>query len=112
MEHAYAAARPDIDTVSAANLSFHQTIAEAARNSNLIRAVSLLWTPSLVIRKYGLFDRASMERSFAHHREIIAALTEGDPAWAGATMRAHLLAARPYDAAILGGRTGTNREVA
>jgi DNA-binding GntR family transcriptional regulator len=111
MERAYAAAGPDLDTISAANLLFHQTIVEAAGNSNLMRAVGLLWTPSLVIRKYGLFNQASMARSFAHHREIITALSDGDPAWAGATMRAHILASRHYDAAILG-RVGRNSQVA
>jgi DNA-binding GntR family transcriptional regulator len=100
MEGAYGPEGPDIEAISVANLAFHQTIVDGARNSRLTRGIQLLWLPSLVIRKYSLFDRASMERSFSHHREIVMALRARDPGWAGAVMRAHILAARPYDAAL------------
>jgi DNA-binding GntR family transcriptional regulator len=88
---------PRIDQMSAANLAFHQGIARAAGNTRLAVVLESLRLLPLVARKFALFDRASLERSVGHHREIIGALRARDAAWASAIMRAHILAARAYD---------------
>jgi DNA-binding FadR family transcriptional regulator len=36
-----------------------------------------------------------MRQSMRQHRELLDAVTAGDPAWAEAVMRVHVLSARP-----------------
>jgi DNA-binding GntR family transcriptional regulator len=91
---------PRIDQISAANLAFHHGIVLAANNSRLLQVIEGLWVLPLVAQKFALFDRASLEQSVNHHREIIRALRAGDGDWASAIMRAHILAARGYDSVL------------
>jgi DNA-binding GntR family transcriptional regulator len=90
----------DLDQISRSNLDFHRVIAEAAHNTRLQSAIEPLWHFPLVIRKFALFSPDHIQRSLLHHREIITALTEGNPDWAGAIMRAHIESARPYDSML------------
>ena len=95
----------DLDQVSKSNLDFHRVVARAAGNSRLYAAIEPLWHFPLVIRKFALFSPERIQRSLTHHREIIAALSEGNPGWAAAVMRAHIESSRPYD--LLLTETGT-----
>ena len=88
--------------ISAANLAFHQGIVRAAGNTRLLLIIEGLWVLPLVARKFALFDRASLEQSISHHREITRALRAHDGDWASAIMRAHILAARGYDSMLAG----------
>jgi DNA-binding GntR family transcriptional regulator len=90
-------AHPDLDGVSKANLAFHKTIVMAADNKVLMQAIEPLWHFPMVIRKYALFSRQRLELSRQHHKELIAALTGGDPYWAREAMRMHIYAARAFD---------------
>lgn len=92
--------RPRIDQISAANLAFHQGIVRAAGNARLSLIVEGLWVLPLLTRKFALFDRAGLEQSISHHREIIRALRARDSGWAAAIMRAHILGARAYDSTL------------
>lgn len=96
---------PDLDQVSKSNLDFHRVIAKAAGNSRLYAAIEPLWHFPLVIRKFALFSPERIQRSLTHHHEIIAALSDGNPDWAAAVMRAHIESSRPYD--LLLSETGT-----
>jgi DNA-binding GntR family transcriptional regulator len=97
MQKALDGKEPRIDQISAANLAFHQVIGRAAGNTRLLLIIEGLWVLPLVARKFALFDRASLEQSINHHREITRALLARDAGWASAIMRAHILAARAYD---------------
>jgi DNA-binding GntR family transcriptional regulator len=92
--------RPDLDSISAANLAFHRRIVTATGNARLMIVLDGLWALPVLIRKFGLFDRERLERSCAHHREIIAALRSRNGQWAGAIMRTHILAAQAYDSML------------
>ena len=102
MQKALAGNEPRIDQISAANLAFHQGIVRAAGNTRLLLIIEGLWVLPLVARKFALFDRASLEQSISHHREITRALRAHDGDWASAIMRAHILAARGYDSMLAG----------
>jgi DNA-binding GntR family transcriptional regulator len=102
MQKALEGREPRIDQVSAANLAFHQCVVRAAGNTRLLLIIEGLWVLPLVARKFSLFDRASLEQSISHHREITRALRAHDGAWASAIMRAHILAARSYDSMLAG----------
>jgi DNA-binding GntR family transcriptional regulator len=97
MQKALGGKEPRIDQISAANLAFHQGVVRAAGNTRLLLIIEGLWVLPLVARKFALFDRASLEQSISHHREITRALRARDAGWASAIMRAHILAARAYD---------------
>lgn len=94
----------DFDRVAALNARFHRLIVAAAGNARLKLIIGQLMEVPLTLRKFARFDRARLERSFAHHREIVGALRARDPQWAGAAMRTHILAARAYDAPLAGPR--------
>lgn len=92
--------KPDIDGIANSNLRFHQTIVAAAGNKFLTQAIEPLWHLPLVMRKYAMFSRERLELSRQHHREIIAALSAGEPQWASEAMRTHIVAARAFDAKL------------
>lgn len=94
----------DLDALSRNNLAFHREVATMAGNHRLLVSIETLWNFSLVVRKFALFGRSRLERSLSHHREIAAALREGDAEWAGSLMRAHIHAARALDAPLLDSR--------
>ena len=55
---------------------------------------SLIHVP-VVSHTYRLYSPARMRQSMRQHRELLDAVTAGDPAWAEAVMRVHVLSARP-----------------
>lgn len=95
------AAEPNVEQISGANLDFHQCIVGASHNIRLKLIIEGLWILPLVTQKFALFDRVRLERSIAHHEEIIAALHSRDTQWASAIMRTHILAARAYDGMLV-----------
>ena len=46
----------------------------------------------MVVRTYSMFSPRDLERSLAHHAEIIEAIEARVPDWAASVMSAHLLA--------------------
>jgi DNA-binding GntR family transcriptional regulator len=55
---------------------------------------SLIHVP-VVSHTYRLYSAARMQQSMRQHRELLDAMTAGDPAWAEAVMQVHILSARP-----------------
>lgn len=49
---------------------------------------------SLVYRTFHQYSDRGMERSLAHHRELVEALAARDPDWAEPVMSAHMQAGR------------------
>ena len=82
----------DLEAITDLNSRFHMTIIKASGNRRLAEVIGNLAHPLLVQRRFSGFDKARLQRSMAHHREIIDALDAGASDWAGAIMRSHILA--------------------
>lgn len=95
-----ASATPDVGLIAELNLEFHRAVSEAARNPRLSIALSAVMELPVIMRKFALFSTERLQRSNAHHREIIAALAARDSELAGAAMQLHILAARDFDARL------------
>ena len=93
MEAAVGRGRPaDLEAITDLNSRFHMTIIKASGNRRLTEIIGSLAHPLLVQRRFSGFSQARLQRSMAHHREIIDALSAKDPEWASAIMRSHILA--------------------
>jgi DNA-binding GntR family transcriptional regulator len=94
-----AAARPGVrqDLEKAADLDdeFHARIHDTSGNGLLPGLIRGLAEVPLSRRAFMRYTPARLTQSMRQHREILSALTARDPIWAEATMRAHLLSARP-----------------
>ena len=86
------AERGDAHEQARANVRFHATVVDAARNRTLLRQWTLL---EPFARTYLTVAHAhvDLEALAARHEPILAALRAGDAAGAGASMREHLLEA-------------------
>jgi DNA-binding GntR family transcriptional regulator len=83
----------DLARLSAANERFHKGVMHAARSARLATMLSFAVDLAVVSRTYGMYSPRDLERSAAHHHEIVDALAAGDPDWAASVMTSHLLAA-------------------
>ena len=86
---------PDIDLITELNGAFHGAIVTASGNSLLPELMNSLIHVPVVSHTYRLYSPARMQQSMRQHRELLDAVTAGDPAWAEAVMRVHILSARP-----------------
>ena len=86
---------PDIDLITELNRAFHGAILEASGNALLPELMNSLVQVPLVSHTYRLYSAARMRQSMRQHRELLDVMTAGDPAWAEAVMRVHILSARP-----------------
>ena len=86
---------PDIDLITELNGAFHGAIVTASGNSLLPELMNSLIHVPVVSHTYRLYSAARMQQSMRQHRELLDAVTAGDPAWAEAVMRVHILSARP-----------------
>jgi hydroxymethylglutaryl-CoA lyase len=86
---------PDIDLITELNGAFHGAIVAASGNSLLPELMNSLIHVPVVSHTYRLYSPARMRQSMRQHRELLDAVTAGDPAWAEAVMRVHVLSARP-----------------
>jgi DNA-binding GntR family transcriptional regulator len=105
-----AAAGPvrDLALLTRANEAFHAAIIAAAANRRLGRLIASVVRLSWVARTFSIYAPADLQRSIAHHREMIAAFRARDAAWAGAVMQSHIRAARDVFRAA-GGCVPTHR---
>ena len=82
-----------LELIAELNTEFHNLIhaaSEVKRLSPILRTVIQI---PLTMRTFNRYSEADLERSMAHHREIVAAFEVRDSSWAGAVMRSHILAA-------------------
>jgi DNA-binding GntR family transcriptional regulator len=84
----------DPDALVPLNRAFHGRLVELAAAPALATALAGAVHSPLVARNFHAYDAASLQRSLAHHTEIVAALRAGDPEWARAVMTAHIHNAR------------------
>jgi DNA-binding GntR family transcriptional regulator len=105
----------DLDALVPLNRAFHDRLVVLADHPTLATALAGAIHPPIVLRNFHAYDPASLQRSLAHHVEIVAALRAGDATWARAVMTAHIHNARTVMvraaiAAALGGPQHTNEE--
>jgi DNA-binding GntR family transcriptional regulator len=93
MEHAANATQPDLDRVTELNNDFHRLIIDASGNARLGDLVTSNLQVPLVRHTFSRYSRSSLQRSMAHHRELVDALRAEDPDWAESVMRSHVHAA-------------------
>lgn len=95
MEGYVAGGRPDrLERITECNNAFHQGLLAAGGNRRLASVLAAIVQRALVERTFHLYRPEELARSCAHHREVLDALAAGDPEWAEAVMRAHILAGR------------------
>jgi DNA-binding GntR family transcriptional regulator len=83
-----------LDRIAALNSRFHNQLVEAANSPRLVRVLSSLLEASLIMKTFHHYTPDDLERSAAHHLELVRALTARDPDWAASVMRTHVLAAK------------------
>ena len=86
--------RSELESITELNSNFHMMVIHAADNARLAEVIGNLSHPLLIQRRFSGFTQQRLERSMAHHREIIDALRARDSGWASAIMSAHILASR------------------
>lgn len=80
--------------ISRHNLEFHRTIFTAAESSRVAAVLSSVFRISETAHVFARYTPEELLRSFSHHRELVAALANGDAEWAESTMHAHIRAAQ------------------
>jgi DNA-binding GntR family transcriptional regulator len=88
-----AAADGDLARVAQLNSRFHAAVIELSGNRRLPAMLTSVMHAPLILGTFRRYDAEAMTRSMDHHRELVAALTAGDPDWAESVMRAHIRAA-------------------
>ena len=83
----------DVDRITTLNNRFHGLILEGSQNRRLGSVVSSVVQVPLVWQTFSHYSDTDLSRSLAHHHELVAALTAGDPDWAESVMRSHVRAA-------------------
>jgi len=76
------------------NREFHRIIATASDSPRLVRTLSNSIEAPVVQQTFRRYNVEQLQRSFHHHRELIAALAAGDPNWARDVMSCHIRAAK------------------
>ena len=76
------------------NDRFHRLLQEAAASSRLAKTLAGLIEAPLILRTFGRYSPAELQRSADQHLELVQALEARDSLWAHSIMRAHILAGR------------------
>jgi DNA-binding GntR family transcriptional regulator len=83
----------NLQSIMTLNGEFHRTIIGASANRRLTTIMSNLVDTPLIMRTFSDYGEADLQRSMAHHRELIEAFAARDADWAASVMRSHLHAA-------------------
>ena len=76
------------------NDQFHRLMQKSAGSPRLEKALAGLIEAPLILRTFGQYTPAELQRSADQHLELVEALEARDPLWAHSIMRAHILAGR------------------
>lgn len=85
---------PDMRLIGELNRDFHNRFLDGSGNRALASAVSAVVRPAVVYRTFRRYSPEQLQRSMAHHLELVAAARARDSEWAESVMRTHLLAAK------------------
>lgn len=91
----------DLDALTELNRRFHGLFVELADSPALATALRTVTHAAVVHQNFHEYSAEALQRSLAHHHEMVAAARAGDGEWAESVMRSHLFNAR---VAMLGGR--------
>jgi DNA-binding GntR family transcriptional regulator len=83
-----------VELIAQYNDEFHEIVRIAAASSRLTTMLGNVIQVALVMRTFQRYDPDELSRSFAHHRDLVAALRAHDSLWAESVMRAHVRAAK------------------
>lgn len=83
-----------LERIGDLNNRFHRRLQEAAGSGRLSRALASLLEAPLVMKTFLNYGAEDLQRSAAHHLELVRALEARDGEWAASVMRSHVLAAR------------------
>lgn len=82
-----------LDRIGEINSQFHRRLQEAAASPRLKGALTVLLEAPLIVKTFRKYTPEHLERSAAHHLEIVQAISARDAEWAASVMRSHILAA-------------------
>lgn len=83
-----------LERIGDLNNQFHRRLQEAAASMRLARALAALLEAPLMMKTFLNYTPDDLQRSAAHHLELVRALEARDAQWAASVMRSHVLAAR------------------
>jgi DNA-binding GntR family transcriptional regulator len=83
-----------LELIAELNTAFHKLLHEASGVKRLAPLLKTIIQIPLTLRTFSRYSPEDLERSAAHHCEIVAAIERRDSEWAGAVMRSHVAAAR------------------
>ncbi|MGJ4889434.1 GntR family transcriptional regulator [Bradyrhizobium sp. HKCCYLS3077] len=83
-----------LEVIAELNTEFHQLLHDASGVKRLGPLLKTIIQIPLTMRTFSRYDDEDLQRSAAHHCEIVAAIERRDSEWAGAVMRSHIAAAR------------------
>lgn len=95
-QYAEAVSRTDgcLERIGDINNRFHRRLQDAADSMRLTRALAALLEAPLMMKTFLNYTPDDLQRSAAHHLELVRALEARDAEWAASVMRSHVLAAR------------------
>jgi DNA-binding GntR family transcriptional regulator len=95
-QHAEARDRREghLERIASLNSRFHHQLQEASASPRLVRILAALLDASLIMKTFSHYTSDDLERSAAHHLELVQALAKQDAEWAASVMRSHVLAAK------------------
>jgi DNA-binding GntR family transcriptional regulator len=82
-----------LELIADLNTQFHKLIHVASGIRRLSPILKTVIQIPLTMRTFNRYSNEDLERSMAHHRELVAALEARDSGWAAAVMRSHIVAA-------------------
>lgn len=83
-----------LDRITSLNSRFHRCLQESACSPRLSRTLASLLEASLIMKTFQNYTPEDLERSSAHHLELVRAMVARDPDWAASVMRSHILSAK------------------
>jgi DNA-binding GntR family transcriptional regulator len=82
-----------LELIAQLNSEFHKLVHISSGVKRLLPIlISVIQIP-LTMRTFNRYNAEDLERSMAHHRELVAALEARDSEWAASVMRSHIVAA-------------------
>lgn len=83
-----------VEELAELNADLHGSVATAAGEYHVSAVRNIVVVVPLVLRMIHVFTTADLQRSNAHHRELLAALRARSPEWAESVMVSHVQAAK------------------
>ena len=83
-----------LDRIGELNSRYHRRMQEAAGSPALTRVLAVLLDAPLVMKTFLKYTPDDLERSAAHHLELVQAIVARNSEWAASVMRSHICAAK------------------